>query len=71
MTLDAPVPALQGGSRFVPARREVALTGAVFLDALHGQTRAAPNGADLHPIIALRVLWRLKSRAERMPIRVA
>ena len=54
--LDALVPALRGSSRLVPVHREVVLTGVVFLDKIHGQTGAARNGVELHPIVALRVL---------------
>ena len=53
--LDVLVPTLQGSSSFVPVRRQVVLTGVVFLDKLHGQTGAAPNGVELHPIVALSV----------------
>lgn len=38
---------------FQPADIPVCLTGVGFFDFIHGQTGAAPNGIELHPVIAL------------------
>ena len=51
--LDALVPALARSGGFVPVGRQVTVTGVVFLDPPHGQTGKAPNGVELHPIVAL------------------
>jgi len=32
---------------------EVSITGVLFFDFLHGQTGVAPNGVELHPVIAM------------------
>jgi hypothetical protein len=32
------------------------VTGVAFFDFLHGQTGAAPNGIELHPILRFRCL---------------
>jgi hypothetical protein len=33
---------------------EGAMTGAAFFDFIHGQTGVAPNGIELHPVLAFR-----------------
>jgi len=41
------------GSDFKMAGQSVIVTGVGFFDYLHGQTGAAPNGIELHPVVAL------------------
>jgi len=43
------------GPRFRPLRRPqaVQITGVGFFDKLHGQTGAAPNGIELHPVLSV------------------
>jgi hypothetical protein len=37
-------------------RRRVSLTGPGFFDFVHGQKGVAPNGIELHPVLAFRTL---------------
>lgn len=39
--------------KHLPAHPVVRITGVAFFDFLHGQTGVAPNGIELHPVIAL------------------
>jgi hypothetical protein len=39
---------------FVDLRGRVRVTGVGFWDEIHGQTGVAPNGIELHPVLALR-----------------
>ena len=79
-TLIAEVPdsACALGSRFIrdfatayravrdaPARAIVVVDGVGFFDRIHGQTGVAPNGFELHPVVALRVVGqRVADRAD-------
>jgi hypothetical protein len=68
MIAESPSPACtSGATRFrrgqmAAARRRVRLcasarvTGVAFFDFLHGQTGVAPNGIELHPVLAFRCL---------------
>lgn len=38
---------------FALAYRPIDLAGSTFFDALHGQSGAAPNGVELHPVLML------------------
>jgi hypothetical protein len=42
------------GTSFVDLRGKVTLTGVGFWDEIHGQTGVAPNGIELHPVLAFR-----------------
>ena len=42
------------------------MTGVAFFDFLHGQTGVAPNGIELHPVLAFRCLS-VKQPNERSP----
>lgn len=35
--------------------RHVVITGVFFFDVLHGQSGAAPNGSELHPVLSIRL----------------
>lgn len=39
--------------RALPVPKHVRVTGPVFFDKRHGQTGAAPNGVELHPVLGL------------------
>lgn len=67
IVVEAPHPACSKGSKayaaIVRARRQAAelrvgskvrAVGMLFFDKLHGQTGAAPNGAELHPLFSIR-----------------
>lgn len=47
-----PVPAGHYSPGFVTANRQVTVVGVVFFDSVHGQHGVAPNGVELHPLIA-------------------
>lgn len=47
--------------RLKPCSAQVEVTGVGFFDFIHGQTGVAPNGIELHPVLAVR---RLDSPAE-------
>lgn len=43
-----------GSSSYRPIRARATLAGVGFLDRIHGQRGVAPNGVELHPVLALR-----------------
>ena len=48
----------QPSSRFRTCLARVEITGVGFFDFLHGQTGVAPNGIELHPVLAIKDLGR-------------
>jgi len=46
-----------------PQGVQVAITGVGFFDTMHGQRGMAPNGLELHPVLALEILDLKKSAA--------
>jgi len=44
-----------------PQPVQVAITGVGFFDAMHGQSGMAPNGLELHPVLALEIVDSKKS----------
>ncbi len=43
-------------SSFKPCTATVEVTGVGFFDFLHGQTGVAPNGIELHPMLAIQAV---------------
>src|SRR5439155_22709403 len=68
MIAESPAPSCTGGAtrtrrlQMASARAsvrvcsEARLSGVAFFDFLHGQTGVAPNGIELHPVLAFRCL---------------
>jgi hypothetical protein len=54
--IDDVVGGVPGHDIVPPQPIQVAITGVGFFDAIHGQRGMAPNGLELHPIIALDVM---------------
>ena len=42
-------------ARFERISGTVTVTGVGFFDVLHGQTGVAPNGIELHPVLAINI----------------
>lgn len=49
-------PLASGKFENFPQRMLVQITGVAFFDVLHGQTGVAPNGIELHPVLAIKTL---------------